>query len=169
MELAIRQGPKDFVADLAKCTQRDSLVSTTIEAEWQRTNDGTSRMYDPKKGGRYEIFNERPLHPDIVRYCAGGVSLLPGLYKTYQSKLNQRGENFWRTEVEKATRDRTGLSQSRAMPGRQGTRLVGHGMSRILTGLGMSEMKMYCEMPFIKIKGNGSRHRSRVGNGDNSW
>jgi exonuclease 3'-5' domain-containing protein 1 len=112
MELATRQGPKDFVAGLAKCIQRDSVISTTIKAEWQRTKDGISRMYDPKKGGRYEIFNERPLHPDIVRYCAGDVSLLPGLYKTYNSKLHQRGQNFWLAEVEKETRDRIKLSQS---------------------------------------------------------
>lgn len=102
MELATRQGPKEFVAGLAKCIQRDSIVSTTIKAEWQSAKDGASRMYDPKKGRRYEIFNERPLYPDIVRYCAGDVFLLPGLYKTYSSKLHQLGQDFWSTEVEKA-------------------------------------------------------------------
>jgi exonuclease 3'-5' domain-containing protein 1 len=85
MELATRQGPKDFVTGLAKCIQKDSVVSTSVKAEWQRTKDGASRLYNPKKGRRYEIFNARPLHPNILQYYAGDVALLPGPYQAYNN------------------------------------------------------------------------------------
>jgi exonuclease 3'-5' domain-containing protein 1 len=112
MELATRKGSKDFVAGLAKCIEKDSPVSTAAKAEWQRTKEGASRLYDPKKGGRYEIFNERPMRSEIVQYCARDVALLPGLYNVYNAKLRLPGENFWQVQVREATKDRIKLSQS---------------------------------------------------------
>lgn len=66
MELASRKGTQDLVAGLAKCIEKESPVSTTAKAEWQRTKEGASRLYDLKKGGWYEIFNERLIRPEIV-------------------------------------------------------------------------------------------------------
>ena len=55
MELTSRKGSKDFFAGLAKCIKKDSPVSTEVKVEWQRTKEGASRLYDPVKGGRYEM------------------------------------------------------------------------------------------------------------------
>jgi exonuclease 3'-5' domain-containing protein 1 len=111
MELATRKGSKDFVTGLAKCIEIDSPVSAAAKAEWQHTK-GASRLYDPKKGGRYEIFNDRPIRPEIVQYCAWDIALLPGLYNVYNAKLRLPGETFWQVQVREATKDRIKLAQS---------------------------------------------------------
>jgi exonuclease 3'-5' domain-containing protein 1 len=101
MELTSRKGLQNLVAGLAKCIEKESPVSTTAKAEWQRTKEGASQLYDPKKDGWYEIFNERPIRPEIVQYCAQDVALLPGLYNVYNAKLRppDGGGAFWRVQV----------------------------------------------------------------------
>lgn len=112
MELATRQGSKRLVAGLAKCIERDSDFSNAVRAEWKRMKDNGIRLFAPDKGGRYEVFNERPLKPEIVQYCANDLALLPALYKAYNAKLSSPGEKFWQVELRKATEDRIKLSQS---------------------------------------------------------
>jgi hypothetical protein len=46
------------------------------------------------------------LRPEIVRYCARDVALLPGLYNVYNAKLRLPGETLWRVQVRGATKDR---------------------------------------------------------------
>lgn len=125
MELATRKGSKDFVAGLAKCIERDSLVSVGAKVEWQRTKENARRLYNPKEGGRYEVFNERPSRPEIVQYCAWDVALLPGLYNIYNAKLRLPGERFWQVQVRKATKDRVKLSQSASYDGQAKTKVNG--------------------------------------------
>lgn len=125
MELATRKGSKDFVAGLAKCIEKNSPVSTAAKAEWQRTKEGASRLYDPRKGGRYEIFNERSTRSEIVQYCARDVALLPGLYNVYNAKLRLPGENFGQVQVREATKDRIKLSQSPGYDGQAKTKVCG--------------------------------------------
>lgn len=62
MELATRSGSKKYVAGLAKCIERDSPISNLRKAEWKRRKDEVTRRFDPRKGGSYEVFNERPWH-----------------------------------------------------------------------------------------------------------
>jgi exonuclease 3'-5' domain-containing protein 1 len=127
MELASRKGSQNLVAGLAKCIEKESPVSTAAKAEWQRTKEGASRLYDPKKGGRYEIFNERPIRPEIVQYCAQDVALLPGLYNVYNAKLRppDGGGAFWRVQVREATKDRIKLSQSPSYDGQAESKVCG--------------------------------------------
>ncbi|KAI9771038.1 MAG: hypothetical protein M1839_002974 [Geoglossum umbratile] len=126
MELASREGSRDFVAGLAKCIEKDCPISTAAKAEWQRTKEGAGRLYDPKRGGRYEIFNERPMRPEIMQYCARDVALLPGLYNVYNAKLrlSDRGA-FWQVQVREATRDRIKLSQSPGYDGQSKSKVHG--------------------------------------------
>ena len=112
MELATRKGSKDFVAGLAKCIEIESPISAPAKAEWQRAKEVGRQLFDPKKGGRYEIFNERPMKPEIIRYCAGDVALLPGLYNVYNARLCLPGQAFWQDQVREATKNRIELSQS---------------------------------------------------------
>jgi exonuclease 3'-5' domain-containing protein 1 len=127
MELASRKGSQNLVAGLAKCIEKESPVSTAAKAEWQRTKEGASRLYNPKKGGRYEIFNERPIRPEIVQYCAQDVALLPGLYNVYNAKLRppDGGGAFWRVQVREATKDRIKLSQSPGYDGQAESKVCG--------------------------------------------
>ena len=125
MELATRKGSKDFVAGLAKCIEKESPVSAAAKEEWQRTKEGASRLFDPKKGGRYEIFNDRPMKPEIIQYCARDVALLPGLYNVYNAKLCLPGEGLWKSRVRKATKDRIILSQSPGYDGQAKSKIRG--------------------------------------------
>lgn len=125
MELVTRKGSKDFLAERAKCIEKDSPISTAAQAEWQRAQEGASRLYDPQNGGRYEIFNERPMRPEIVQYCAGKVALLPGLYNIYNAKLRLPGGRFWQVQVEKATKDWIKLSQRPGYDGHTNTKARG--------------------------------------------
>lgn len=125
MELATRKGSKDYVAGLAKCIENDSPVSIVTKAEWQRRKEGASRLYAPEKGGRYEIFNERPMRSEIVQYCASDVALLPGLYNVYNAKLCLPGAKFWQVQVRETTKNRIKLSQSPGYDGQAKTKARG--------------------------------------------
>lgn len=124
MEIAARQG-MNALFGLAKCIDQNRSVSVAARAEWQSTQEGASHLYGPEKGGRSEIFDERPMRPEIVKYCATKVALLPGLYNTYKAKLNMPGQAFWWSQVEKATKDWIKLSQSPGYNGNEKTETSG--------------------------------------------
>lgn len=112
MELGTRGHSRQFIAGLAKCIDRESPLSGPEKAAWQHTKESVRRLYDPRVGGRYEVFNERPLRPEIIKYCAQDVTLLPGLYAKYHARLCRPGQGFWESEVLIATKKRIELSQS---------------------------------------------------------
>jgi exonuclease 3'-5' domain-containing protein 1 len=117
MEIGTRKGSKDFVLGLSKCVAKDSTISAAEKKAWELTKSNTRRLFDPTLGGRYEIFNERPLPPAIVEYCAGDVTLLPDLFNTYDAKLRRPGEEIWQSRVLQATKERIKLSQSPTFDG----------------------------------------------------
>lgn len=112
MELGTRRGSKNFLASLEKCVKQDSNLSAVAKDEWEATNNNTRRLFDSALGGRCEIFNVRPLGPEIVNYCAGNVTLLPNLFELYNAKLHQPREKIWELHVLEATKERIKLSQS---------------------------------------------------------
>ncbi|KAI9782812.1 MAG: hypothetical protein M1839_004563 [Geoglossum umbratile] len=120
MELATRNFSKRYVNGLAKCIERDSAMSGVKKREWRRIKDSTNRLYDPSKGGRFEIFNDRPLLPEIIRYCAQDVVVLPELWLRYNGRLTRD----WRRMVMDATTDRIVESQS--------ANYVGQGMHKAI-------------------------------------
>ncbi|KAI3120550.1 hypothetical protein CBS147326_9434 [Penicillium roqueforti] len=121
MELATRSGSKKYVAGLAKCIERDSRISDLKKAEWKRRKDEVSRRFDPRKGGSYEIFNERPLAPEIRDYCVADVTHLPGLYNIYKRKMSPT----WRTKAQNATNDRIRLSHKPEYDGQASDKVLG--------------------------------------------
>lgn len=125
MELGTRKGPKDFLAGLSKCVEKDSTISAAEKKTWELTKSNTRQLFDPAFGGRYDIFNERPIQPMIVEYCAGDVTLLPDLFNTYNAKLCQSGKKFWELHVLEATKERIKLSQSPSFDGASNTNARG--------------------------------------------
>lgn len=112
MELGTRTGSKEFLAGLKNCVDNDSTISKMEKTAWGRIKDYTRQLFDPSLGGRYEIFNERPIRPVIAEYCAGDVTLLPNLFNVYDAKLHAPGETFWELHVLETTEDWIRLSQS---------------------------------------------------------
>ena len=122
MELATRKDSKDFVAGLAKCIEKDSPVSTAVKVEWQRTKEGASRLYDPKKGGRYEIFNERPMRSEIVHlygtkslaigYSAGKTIMDAVIKELLASDLDRNDPDHFQASSDAAFADDTKTRRS---------------------------------------------------------
>ena len=127
MELVTRKGSKDLVAGLARCIEKDSPIPPITKEDWQRIKESVNRLYDPKKGGKYEIFNERPMKTEIKDYCEGDVVLLPGLYDIYDARLRLRdgGGAFWRVQVREETKKRIKLSQKADYDGQAKTKIYG--------------------------------------------
>ncbi|KFY70464.1 hypothetical protein V498_10343 [Pseudogymnoascus sp. VKM F-4517 (FW-2822)] len=125
MELATRMGSRGFLSSLVNCIARESPISAAAKAEWSLTKERGSRLFDPAKGGHYEVFNERPLKSEVVQYCHGDVALLPGLYGVYNAKLRQTGEAFWRVHVRHETKERIKLSQGPSYDARSKGKAVG--------------------------------------------
>jgi exonuclease 3'-5' domain-containing protein 1 len=87
LELASREGEKHVLCGLAKCIEQEQALPPRALEQWQRTKKEVVKMFDPKFGGTYEVFNVRPLPQDLVEYCVGDVEFLPLLSKIYQSRL----------------------------------------------------------------------------------
>jgi exonuclease 3'-5' domain-containing protein 1 len=112
LELASRRGAKHIVCGLAACVEQEQALPSLALSQWQSTKKEVVKMFDPKLGGSYEIFNKRPLPQILIEYCIGDVQVLPILTTIYQSRLN----NHWSKEVLAETEKR--LEDSRS-PGYQ--------------------------------------------------
>ncbi|KAL4963976.1 uncharacterized protein BDV14DRAFT_201234 [Aspergillus stella-maris] len=76
-----------FVSGLAKCIDYDAGLSFTERTKGAAIKDKGKRLFAPELGGSYEVFNVRPMHDDIVRYCAQDVRVLPRLWATYDRRV----------------------------------------------------------------------------------
>jgi exonuclease 3'-5' domain-containing protein 1 len=101
-----------FVHGLAKCVRVDSTLSAEEKKAWEIAKDRGQQLYAPENGGRYEIFNERPLKEDIKVYCQQDVLCLPNLHKVYRSKLACSGFSNWSIQVRQQTEKRLEESTS---------------------------------------------------------
>lgn len=108
MELATRSGSQEFLMSLADCILEHADLEEQQELEWIISNYAGNEQFDPQMGGSYEVFNERPLHPNIVDYCAQDVRLLARLWGIYNFKL----DSVWRAKVANEVYDRVIQSQS---------------------------------------------------------
>jgi len=113
MELASRDFSKRCINGLAKCIERDSGLSFSEKTTWRQAKDVGRDLFAPERGGRYAIFDERPLSPEMLQYCAQDVIHMPLLYRLYRQKLS----DVWWARVQAATRDRIVLSQSATFNG----------------------------------------------------
>ncbi|KID98661.1 3'-5' exonuclease, partial [Metarhizium majus ARSEF 297] len=114
MEFATRRGPPGrFVTGLANCIKYDCPMTDWQRQNWLQMKDGVGRLYDPNKGGRYEVFNERPLRREICEYSAQDVALLPKLWEAYSIKLGHSNKAFWQMMIDNATLKRIKQSQSK--------------------------------------------------------
>jgi exonuclease 3'-5' domain-containing protein 1 len=108
LELASRRGDKHVVCGLAKCIEQEQALPLRALEQWQSTKKEVVKMFDPKLGGSYEVFNARPLPQILIEYCVGDVDFLPLLSAIYQSRL----DSLWLEEVRIETEKR--LKESRS-------------------------------------------------------
>lgn len=107
MELATRTFSRRYVNGLARCIEKSAVMSPRETFDWKHAKDKGLNLFDPAQGGRYEIFNIRPLPEDMIQYCLQDVHILPKLWQNYNQKLTPR----WRQKIDKAVEDRLELSR----------------------------------------------------------
>ncbi|KAK8121517.1 hypothetical protein PG999_005637 [Apiospora kogelbergensis] len=129
LELAVKsqiQSPKPLVSSLQHCIEADLLWTKEAKTDWLKIKEEGKKLFDPKKGGRYEVFAERPLQKAVVRYCAQDVACLPELWSLYMKKLlNKDYGKFWRLLITKATRERIKQSQGQRYDGQAAGKVSG--------------------------------------------
>jgi exonuclease 3'-5' domain-containing protein 1 len=108
LELATRQGRKKFVNGLARCISSDAGLSWVQLREFEATKQLGVQLFLPERGGSYQVFNERPMRPEILLYCVQDVVLLPVLWRRYGERLSKD----WAIMVSNATAERLAMAKS---------------------------------------------------------
>jgi exonuclease 3'-5' domain-containing protein 1 len=108
MELATRPGRKQCVNGLARCIRTDAGLRWNQVREFEARKQMGLKLFAPEKGGSYEVFNERPVRPEIVEYCVQDVEFLPVLWGKYKTKLTAH----WMRKLETATAERLAMAKS---------------------------------------------------------
>ncbi|KAJ6482474.1 ribonuclease H-like domain-containing protein [Mycena sanguinolenta] len=111
LEVAVRssnlRGPPRFVTGLVSClgTYLAPLKSAAIVRSWAEVKEAGLLLFTPERGGEYEIFEKRPLAPELVKYCAQDVALLHELEVVLHHRIGPRGHNWeQRVRAESAVR-----------------------------------------------------------------
>ncbi|TFK18245.1 hypothetical protein FA15DRAFT_760705 [Coprinopsis marcescibilis] len=104
LELAVRRSNKrhsKMLTGLGKCLES----YLTMGPEWVQTKDEGRRLFAPELGGSYDVFENRPLDPRLVRYCAHDVLLLDDLEISLRRNFGRYGTN-WNARVIAASNSR---------------------------------------------------------------
>ncbi|KAI0410242.1 hypothetical protein F5X98DRAFT_368925 [Xylaria grammica] len=116
-------GRKRYVCGLAKCIADDAPMSGVDRATWKTNMEKGLKLFAPEMGGRYKVFDERPLRKEIREYCVQDTKYLPQLRSHYDSRLTPAR----RTEVLKATKARVTESQAPGFNGKGKHKVLGPG------------------------------------------
>ena len=114
LELGSRAGGLDqkrTVCGLARCIKTHAQLTPAEKKTWEAVKDKGALLFAPEKGGRYEVFDERPLSMEIMNYCVQDVRFLPGLWDVYNKRLGD--DRKWIALIEEATLERVRDSQSK--------------------------------------------------------
>lgn len=98
-----------FVSGLEWCIQSDASLTYGQQQESERIKKLGKELFAPERGGTYEVFNERPLRPEIEKYCVQDVLHMPTLWCVYNGKLTNP---FWVWVVREDTEMRVRESQT---------------------------------------------------------
>ncbi|KAH3937586.1 hypothetical protein HBH53_264500 [Parastagonospora nodorum] len=79
IELATRRSNQRYVNGLQRCIENDAIMTVAERVAWNVAKEAGKKLFAPEKGGRYEVFNNRPLAKEIIQYCVQDVQFLPNL------------------------------------------------------------------------------------------
>jgi exonuclease 3'-5' domain-containing protein 1 len=113
MELTTSLFPRKYVSSLAKCIERDALLTTHESQLWKASKEKGLKLFAPEHGGSYDVFDVRPLPSEIMEYCVRDVRFLPRLWVQYhQISLS------WAEKVTTETLNRVKHSQTAIYDGK---------------------------------------------------
>ncbi|KAF7377524.1 3'-5' exonuclease domain-containing protein [Mycena sanguinolenta] len=111
LEVAVRSSnlrtPPRFLTGLVSSleTYLAPRKSATVVRSWAEVKEAGLLLFAPERGGEYEIFDKRPLAPELVKYCAQDVALLHELEMVLHQRIGTRGRNWeQRVRAESAVR-----------------------------------------------------------------
>jgi len=78
-----------FVQGLQKCLTQCPALNPEQKVFAERINTLGRSLYEPRDGGNYEIFQQRPLNPVILVYAAHDSRYMLSLYDQYLQCLDQ--------------------------------------------------------------------------------
>jgi exonuclease 3'-5' domain-containing protein 1 len=97
MELATTtRAGRDYLLGLSKAIE---FNASRLNITPKQMQDGKAikeagiKLFAPERGGRYTVFEDRPLSEAIKNYCVQDVVHMPGLWKLYGSRMTEGG--FW--------------------------------------------------------------------------
>ncbi|KAF8878162.1 ribonuclease H-like domain-containing protein [Gymnopilus junonius] len=97
LEVAVRRSSKlrvKFLSGLGKAIE----VYLNPPADWKYIKEKGITLFQPNKGGSYDIFEKRPLDPTILAYCAQDVALLFKLKAALEGELGLQG-SMWKEKI----------------------------------------------------------------------
>lgn len=106
MELATRTSKK-YVHGLRQCVEKSCRVTDEQKKEWVKNYVQGLNFFVPARGGMFDIFNRRPVIPEIEVFCAQQVCILPLLWQEYNFVLSHE----WQSCATHGARQRITASQ----------------------------------------------------------
>lgn len=104
LELARRKSHKK-PAKLLESLARSIETYVRPPLRWKETKEEGIKLFSPGQGGTYAVFEERPLDPRILEYCAQDVSLLHQLEVALWGSFGRYGKG-WDSRIQAATETR---------------------------------------------------------------
>ncbi|THY56940.1 hypothetical protein D6C98_03618 [Aureobasidium pullulans] len=156
LEFGTRMVPGRVLKSLAKSIEEDSGINYYEVKEWQAGKEAGYMLFDPLKGGSYDVFNHRPLDEAIVDYCTRDVVLLPALLQAYARRL--RGWDNLAINLQLEAEKRVSLSQSATYNGKG--QHMAQGPKGIQSGLASLVIRndSFVDFEFVRYcSSNGSR------------
>ncbi|KAJ7705575.1 ribonuclease H-like domain-containing protein [Mycena rosella] len=104
LEVAVRSSkpgrPPRFVKGLVSSleTYVAPLKSSAVVRDWTRVKEAGLLLFAPERGGRYEVFEDRPLPAALKEYCAQDVALLHELESALSRNIGRNWDQRVRTE-----------------------------------------------------------------------
>ncbi|KAF3400191.1 hypothetical protein F1880_008391 [Penicillium rolfsii] len=114
MQLATSSFRRRYVNGLDKCIERDASLTSSEYQIWKASKERGLKLFDPKRGGNYEVFNTRPLSEEIKEYCVHDVQYLSRLWVQYDQRISPA----WAKKVTAETVSRIKQSQSATYDGK---------------------------------------------------
>lgn len=84
-------------------------MTVAKRSTWNAAKDKGKKLFAIEKGGRYEVFDDRPFAKKIIQYCVQDVEISPRLWFRYKGRMTAP----WAMEVQLATEERISSSQSK--------------------------------------------------------
>jgi exonuclease 3'-5' domain-containing protein 1 len=102
MELAARTDlPKGEIMSLKNCVIRYLPLDPKVKLNWIQTKTEGSNFC--KRVG-WQVYDQRPLNSDLFEYAAQDVTLLPQIYRVFDTELVQKGAWWYLVKFESERR-----------------------------------------------------------------